>query len=103
MEINNKCAKLALWFSVSCLVLNVSKFNCVHFSLKQQVITYPLVYLDNNTIKRVDSTKSIGCFIDSKLNWHKPTHIEDVALKMCKGIAIVRVVCRLMFLRLLYV
>ena len=51
---------------------------------------YPRVYLNNNTVKRVDNTKFLGCFIDLKLN--RQTHIENVTLKMCKGIAMIRAV-----------
>ena len=64
-EIDTECCKLSLWFSVNCLVLNISKCNCVHFSLKHHVITFPHVYLNNNTVKRIDNTKFLGCFIDS--------------------------------------
>ena len=51
-------------------------------------ITYFLEYFNDNTVKQFDSTKFLGCFIDSKLNWH--TFIENVALKMCKDTALVR-------------
>ena len=87
VEIITECSKLSLWLSVNCLVLNISKCNYVHFSLKHQVITFPHVHLNNNT---VNNTKFHGCFIDSTLNWQ--THIENEALKMGKGIAMVRAV-----------
>ena len=81
VEIYTECTKLALWFSVNFLVLDVSKCNYVHFSLKHLDITYPLLYLNKRTVKCVDCPKFLGYFIDLKLNWH--TNIEKIVLKMC--------------------
>ena len=63
MEINTECSKLSLWFSVNFLVLNISICNYVHFSLKHQVITYSRVYLNYNTVKRVDKKKSLAVYL----------------------------------------
>ena len=62
----------------------------IFISTKTSSYAHLYAYPNINSVKRVDSTKFLSCFNSSKLS--RSTHIENVALKMCKGITMVRVV-----------
>ena len=85
LNVRNFLSAFCKLFSFECF-LNAPIFISTETSSYAHLYAYPNI----NSVKRVDSTKFLSCFISSKLS--RPTHIENVALKMCKGITMVRVV-----------
>ena len=82
-NINLELGKLSIWFRANRLSLNVNKTNYVIFR-RNQVNMDLAIHIDNIPLTRVNSTKFLGVFIDSKLSWN--THVTNVASKISKGI-----------------
>ena len=83
--VNDELKKLNTWFDFNKLSLNVKKTNYMIFT--SRVVQNELeLYINNEKIEKVQSTKFLGVVIDDKLNWKE--HIARVKGKLSKCIAI---------------
>ena len=73
------------WLRLNKLSINVSKTNYIIFSNKKEKQDYELS-LNDVKIKKVNSTKNLGVYIDHKLTWKE--HISSVCQKVAKSTAI---------------
>ena len=62
--------KVVQWFHSNRLVINNLKCCCMIISSHTNQHTLN-IYIDDVKISQVDSTKYLGSFIDSKLNWRE--------------------------------
>lgn len=85
--ISNELKKLAIWFNVNKLSLNVSKTHYIIFSNKY-IAEDVVITLSELELERVESTKFLGVYIDSKFNWK--THIKYIETKIVKNLAVLR-------------
>ena len=86
--INKELNKLTEWMNVNKLSLNVTKTNFMIFRSKHRKAGFSNIIKINGTdIDRVESTKYLGVYIDSKLNWSK--HIDFIKGKIAKAIGII--------------
>ena len=79
--INGVLAKLAKWFAVNKLTLNLSKTNYMIFRNRPPDIEINL-FINNQQITRVRVKKFLGAYIDESLNWKY--QINKVRLKLSK-------------------
>ena len=79
-------AKLAKWFAVNKLTLNLSKTNYMIFRNRPPDIEINL-FINNQQITRVNVTKFLGVYIDESLNWKY--QINKVRLKLSKVAAVI--------------
>ena len=84
-EISTELSKLYTWFNVKKLSLNVLKTNYMIFSNKKLASNVE-VRISDVVIERVECTKFLGIFIDSKLTWKE--HISKLKGKLSKSSAI---------------
>ena len=84
--INGVLAKLAKWFAVNKLTLNLSKTNYMIFRNRLPDIEINL-FINNQQITRVHVTKFIGVYIDESLNWKY--QINKARLKLSKVAAVI--------------
>ena len=85
-KVNEELRKLAIWFRANLLSLNVNKTNFIIFGGKH----YPKnmdINIDGNVLNRVECTKFLGVYIDSRLRWKD--HITHVASKIAKSIGVI--------------
>ncbi len=87
--VNNELSKLAEWFSLNKLALNVEKTNYMIFTNNNSVggMTTGL-FLEDAVLKRVHATKFLGVIIDDKLTWKN--HTEAIGKKISSIIFIIR-------------
>ena len=79
--INGVLAKLAKWFAVNKLTLNLSKTNYMIFRNRPPDNEINL-FINNQQITRVHITKFLGVYIDESLNWK--CQINKVRIKLLK-------------------
>ena len=79
-------AKLAKWFAVNKLTLNLSKTNYMIFRNRPPDIEINM-FINNQQITRVHVTKFLGAYIDESLNWKY--QINKVRLKQSKVAAVI--------------
>ena len=79
-------AKLAKWFVVNKLTLNLSKTNYMIFRNRSPDIEISL-FINNQQITRIHVTKFLGVYIDEYLNWKY--QINKVRLKLSKVAAVI--------------
>ena len=84
-NMSNELDKLALWFDVNKLSLNVSKTNFMVFGNKRNLKNI-CVTINSITIDRVYETKFLGVYIDEHLNWK--CHIKYLQTKLSRCIGI---------------
>jgi hypothetical protein len=87
--IDAECEIITEWFIANRLALNVVKCKSIYFSLNRCAV-FRNVYLNGQVVDRVNTVKFLGCCIDSQMNWHD--HINEVSLKITKGVAMLRFV-----------
>ena len=77
-NMNKDLEQLSHWFKTNKLSLNISKTNCIVFTLNKTTRYDKLkLNIDNSQIHMVDSTKFLGIHIDSRLHWHEPVkHVK---------------------------
>ena len=86
--INNELNKLTEWMNINKLSLNVTKTNFMIFRSKHRKAVFSNnININGTDIDRVESTKYLGVYIDSKLNWSK--HINVIKGKNAKAIGII--------------
>ena len=84
--LNQELKKLLIWLQVNKLSINIDKTKYIIFSLRKKVNTVSHIYINNNIIERVYSTKFLGIIIDSKLSWID--HVQHIKTKIAKGLGI---------------
>ena len=76
--VNAELSKFSSWFRANKLSLNTKKTNFILFGNKRvsEGLKSLSLTIDGNVIERLEYTKFIGIYIDSKLNWkHHVSHI----------------------------
>ena len=87
MQLNNVLEKVATWFQVNQLSLNISKTHYMIFSSRKfQCHPDVSVKINNISLQRVISTSFLGVEIDSQLTWKN--HVSKINSKLCKSIGI---------------
>ena len=76
---NMKLKKLHNWLCLDKLSFNVDLLNYMLFSTKKIKLKYYL-NVNNNNVKKLDSTKCLVVHIDEKLTWKD--HMSDVCTKI---------------------
>ena len=86
--VNEELEKIAQWFKINKLSLNVKKTNCILFgqSHKRNPVNIT-VLIDNVPIVKVKSTRFLGVLIDENISW-KP-QISLITSKFAKNIGII--------------
>ena len=79
--------KVVQWFHSNRLVINNPKCCCMSISSHTDQHTLN-IYIDDVKISQVDSTKYLGSFIDSKLNWRE--HVFNVKKKKSPKVGLIR-------------
>ena len=85
-QFTTELQKLANWFEVNKLVLNINKTNYVIFSNKNMNFDSVSIKINDIQIKRVTHVKFLGVTIDEKLSWNQHTGV--VCNKLSKSIGI---------------
>ena len=76
---NDDLTKTTEWLTANNLTLNKSKTEFMLIASRQRLNTsnrLPSFTVDNNSIKQVEFTKSLGVYIDQNLTWN--VHIETL-------------------------
>ena len=88
--VNKELNKLSEWFACNKLSLNTAKTKYTFFHKLSQRDNIPLVLptltINNNIIKRENSTKFLGVLIDENLTWQ--SHIHYIENKISKNIGL---------------
>ena len=85
--INQQLVNINTWLCGNKLSLNIDKTNFVIFHSPQKKPSYSVrIFINNKTIKEVNSIKYLGIMIDSNLNWKE--HISVVSRKLSRSIGI---------------
>ena len=74
------------WLHINRLSLNVKKTKFMIFSQKKNIANDVDIKLNGEYVNRVESTKFLGVYIDSKLSWCD--HLKYIKNKFFKGIGI---------------
>ena len=85
--INIELNKISVWFRANKLSLNASKTNYIIFHPHQKPAPKIDLFINNQVISSVRTTKFLGIVIDENLSW-KP-HIQKVASTISKSIGII--------------
>ena len=89
---NLELSKVQKWISLNKLTLNINKTHSILFHRNKvlpQII--PDIKIGPDSIKYLDSTKFLGLYIDSQLNWKKHiNHINNKLNKQCGIIYLTR-------------
>ena len=83
---NTELAKLSNWFKANKLSLNIKKTNFMTFSRVKHKHHNTNIFIDDQSIQQVDTTKFLGTIIDSKLNW--TAHVNNVHVKVARPIGV---------------
>ena len=103
-DLNLELIKIARWFKLNRLSLNLKKTKYIIFCNKYQRKFIPndvVLKIDDTLIERVGSTKFLGIIINEKITWHD--HIQAIKDKISKGIGIICRLRRVLPIRLLIV
>ena len=77
---NLALTSLDRWFTANQLVLNITKTNVIKFTPKTTVHVPLGISYKNYVLNEVNSTKFLGIYIDSYMNWKN--HIEQISHKL---------------------
>ena len=86
-ELNN----LSCWLKANKLSLNVAKTELMIIGSRQRLSAQcddVEIRIDDQIIKRVDHTKSLGLTIDAQLSWGK--HVEEICKKVSSAVGALR-------------
>ena len=91
-QMNLELSKIVMWLEVNRLSLNIKKTHFMRFATGNHSIhkyneINQDIKINNIPIDRVHSTKFLGVYIDSKLNWSE--HIKYIRGKISKSIIII--------------
>ena len=86
--INIEMNKVYIWFNANKLVLNLDKTCYMIFKPKNKHICDDSVklFIGNNEIHRVNSTKFLGVLIDDNLTWKE--HVNDICQKVSRTVGV---------------
>ena len=82
--LNKELYNLSVWFKINTLSLNVKKTNYIVFGRKNITNNDSELFIDNNVITKVHSSKFLGITIDEKLKWQE--YINAVANKVSNSL-----------------
>ena len=86
---NHELTKLNTWLEVSRLSLNIAKTELMVVGSRQRLSTFDnhdlCVVVNNEPIKKVKSTKTLGVTLDEKVTWEN--HINVIAKNISSGIS----------------
>ena len=87
---NAELINLNTWLQSNKLSLNIAKTELMVIGSRQRLATFSEtndlnVFVDNEKIKKVQSTKSLGLTIDEHLTWKN--HINNITKKISSGIS----------------
>ena len=91
LAMNNDLARIKEWLLANKLSLNVAKteFMLIGSDYKiSNLVTQPIIKIDQTKIKQVFKSRVLGVDIDNKLKW--TNHIDIVAKKVSSGIGAMR-------------
>ena len=104
VTVNTVLAKLAKWFRLNKLFLNVNKTNYILFHRHQKkLLTQIKLTIDNIAIEQTDKTKFLEIIINQNLTW--TDHFSLLKNKISKNIGVIRRIRKnlsLYTLRMLY-
>ena len=86
-EINNELLEISTWLKINKLSLNVRKTHHMIFTTNRKVKPSVALSVEGHSIDEVDNTKSIGIYVDDKMNWKK--HITYISEKVARGIGLI--------------
>ena len=93
--VNEELEKIAKWFKINKLSLNIKKTNFILFGQNHKKNPINItVLIDNVSITKVKSTRFLGVLIDENISW-KP-HISLITSKIAKNIGIIGKICYLL-------
>ena len=87
-NINFELSKIAVWFKMYKLSLNIKKTNYILFHCGNKTVDNLglEILIDNVKVNQVDHTKFLGIVINSRQNWND--HITTVCSKLSKSTGI---------------
>ena len=85
--LNKELDNLSVRFKTNKLSLHVKKSNYIVFGGKNIMNNNSELFIDNNVITKVHSSKFLGIIIDEKLKWQD--HINAVANKVSKSLGVI--------------
>ena len=91
LAMNNDLARIKEWLLANKLSLNVAKteFMLIGSDYKiNNLVTQPIIKIDQTKIKQVFKSRVLGVDIDNKLKW--TNHIDIVAKRVSSGIGAIR-------------
>ncbi len=88
-DANNHLSSVCEWFQANRLSLNLQKCTYMIFcNKKKNCDVHNLkIIISNHEIPKVDFTKFLGVYIDSRLSWK--VHITEICKKISKSIGII--------------
>lgn len=89
--LNQDLENVCIWLKANKLTLNMTKTEFMLIGSRQRLRTLavsPTLSIDDTLIRQVNTTKSLGVFIDDKLNWN--SHIEKLIKKIASGIGAIK-------------
>ena len=87
---NEELKKIIIWLSANKLSLNIQKTHFIIFSHNKRKTELDIpIFVNNDVITRVYSTKFLGVIIDSQLKWSEHIQYRYVKCKISKGIGII--------------
>ena len=87
ISMNHEVKKLITWLNINKLSLNVVKTHYIIFSPGRKIVEpSQSVYVDDQRINRVVTTKFLGVMMDEKLSWKQ--HTLYINKKICKNVGI---------------
>ncbi len=103
-NLNTEISKVNIWLKANKLSLNTDKTKLIIFhSHRKKILTNFNVSIDGFIIKRYESLKYLGIFIDEHLNWKKQLSIINTKLSKTSGLmAKLRHFCNLTTLKCVY-
>ena len=90
-NLNHDLSNLNQWHTSNKLTLNATKTEFMLIGSRQTLSTLPdtlELSINNESINRVSSVKSLGVFIDENLTWQ--THIDKLSKKIASGIGAIK-------------
>jgi len=82
------------------LICNVSKTNCLHFTLKNKIDSQKIsLQIDNSNIQEDEFVKFLGLYLDKNLNWS--VHLDELTKKLRSSIFLLRQLSQCLPLKLL--
>ena len=92
--VNVELEKIAIWFRINKLSLNLVKTNFMLFGRKKIHNHNLQISIDGSAVEKVSSVKFLGVFIDDKLSW--TVHTDHIAKKISMGLGIMNRVKRIL-------